>query len=152
MTQIALADNYIRRLSITSSLAAQAAEAEGVWPEKQQQGGEEDAFDTRPPVRYDTSTFAGRLNQKFARSWAGKFFDLEHRRTVLTAELRAGIVGFLTIVYIVAVNPSILAGELFFPSARHRKKTHCAAAHANDPPLPPTNPSPNRHRRPMQPR
>jgi hypothetical protein len=111
MAQLGLADNYIRRLSITSSLAAQAAEAEAqegvVWPEK---AGAEDVFDARPKIVYP-NTFKGRLNQRFARSWFGKFFDLEHRRTVLTDEMRAGLVGFLTICYIVAVNPAILAGE-----------------------------------------
>jgi xanthine/uracil/vitamin C permease (AzgA family) len=35
----------------------------------------------------------------------GKYFDIEGRNTYLTAEMRAGCVAFLTISYIIAVNP-----------------------------------------------
>lgn len=87
MAQIGLADNYIRRMSITSSLAAAGVGGGGaeVWPVE----GEE-------RVVYP-NTRVGRLNKRFARSRLGRFFDIEYRRTTLMAEMRAGLVGFLTV-------------------------------------------------------
>jgi len=88
MAQLGLADNYIRRMSITSSLAPSGTHA--VWPVG---GGD---GDTRPPVVY-APNFGGKMSKAFAASWFGRFFDLEHRRTTLVAEMRAGLVGFLTV-------------------------------------------------------
>eukprot|EP00775_Hariotina_reticulata_P011241 gene11241-11390_t len=92
MAQTAMAEFYVRRGSQTSSIISQVGP---VIPEKVEDGYGDD--------------FVGRLNRNFARSALGRFFDIEKRNTYLTAELRAGVVAFLTICYIIAVNPAILA-------------------------------------------
>ncbi|WIA31315.1 hypothetical protein OEZ86_002217 [Tetradesmus obliquus] len=91
MAQTALAEYYVRRASQTSSIAPPISKA------------------AREEYYYDESSFLGRMNKKFGQSKWGKYFDLEGRNTYLTAELRAGLVAFLTICYIIAVNPAILA-------------------------------------------
>ena len=91
MAQVALADNYVRRLSITSSLATGAAAHSGAGPAGDHWAGVGADGGAYP------DTVVGRVNRRFARSWFGRFFDIEHRRTTLTDELRAGFVGFLTV-------------------------------------------------------
>lgn len=93
MAQIGLADYYVRRAS-QSSLAS-GAKAPPTPEEVAEYAYTDDAF--------------GRLNKRFGKSRLGKYFDIEGRNTYLTAELRAGCVAFLTISYIIAVNPAILA-------------------------------------------
>ncbi|MBK8979330.1 MAG: NCS2 family permease [Planctomycetes bacterium] len=44
------------------------------------------------------------------RSWSQRTFDLERRGTTVRAELRGGAVTFLTMSYIVFVQPGVLAG------------------------------------------
>jgi AGZA family xanthine/uracil permease-like MFS transporter len=50
----------------------------------------------------------GRMNAWVNSSKAGRFFCMGERETCLTTELRAGIVTFLTMAYILAVNAQIL--------------------------------------------
>jgi hypothetical protein len=116
MAQIGLADNYIRRMSITSSLAAAAQGADGVWPEG-------DLGDGRAPVVYK-NTRMGRLSKRFAQSRLGRFFDIEHRRTTLTAEMRAGLVGFLT----VSCCWGFFRGRALLPDRQARPPTRALSA------------------------
>ena len=65
------------------------------------------------------------LNNRISRSKLGKFFELEGRKSTFTTEVKAGTVTFLTMAYILAVNPRILAdsggscvaadGDIFAP-------------------------------------
>lgn len=50
-----------------------------------------------------------RLNDRINKSWVGRYFKLEARKTCFTKEVRAGTATFLTMAYILAVNASILA-------------------------------------------
>eukprot|EP00804_Cyclotella_cryptica_P013216 CCRYP_007006-RA/>CCRYP_007006-RA protein AED:0.31 eAED:0.31 QI:219/0.75/0.6/1/0.75/0.6/5/178/607 len=66
-----------------------------------------------------------KLDARFNDSRAGKFFALEERGSKLSTELSAGTATFLTMAYILAVNPRILAesggpcvppdGDIFSP-------------------------------------
>eukprot|EP00536_Pseudo-nitzschia_multiseries_P016498 jgi/Psemu1/221494/e_gw1.1130.9.1 len=49
------------------------------------------------------------INTKVAESSVGKFFELEGRKSTLTTEIKAGTATFLTMAYILAINPRILA-------------------------------------------
>mmetsp|Transcript_23842 Transcript_23842/g.56168 ORF Transcript_23842/g.56168 Transcript_23842/m.56168 type:complete len:542 (-) Transcript_23842:186-1811(-) len=49
------------------------------------------------------------MNKKVGESGIGKFFELEERKSTLTTEIKAGTATFLTMAYILAVNPRILA-------------------------------------------
>mmetsp|Transcript_48534 Transcript_48534/g.49329 ORF Transcript_48534/g.49329 Transcript_48534/m.49329 type:complete len:565 (+) Transcript_48534:264-1958(+) len=49
------------------------------------------------------------LNARFSASKLGKMFELEERQSTLTTEIKAGTATFLTMAYILAVNPRILA-------------------------------------------
>lgn len=49
-----------------------------------------------------------RLNDRINKSWVGRYFKLEARKTCFTKEVRAGTATFLTMAYILAVNASIL--------------------------------------------
>ncbi len=49
------------------------------------------------------------LNEKVAASKVGSFFDLEARKSNFTTEIKAGTATFLTMAYILAVNPRLLA-------------------------------------------
>lgn len=49
------------------------------------------------------------LNSRVQSSFIGKFFELEARKTNFTTELTGGTATFLTMAYILAVNPMILA-------------------------------------------
>lgn len=44
-----------------------------------------------------------------ADSWFGRYFAIEARSSTFLGELRAGVVGFLTVAYILAVNAGILS-------------------------------------------
>ncbi|KAK9908098.1 hypothetical protein WJX75_002714 [Coccomyxa subellipsoidea] len=48
-------------------------------------------------------------NDHIGKSWVGKYFKLEERRSTFTQEIRAGTVTFLTTAYILAVNALILS-------------------------------------------
>lgn len=50
-----------------------------------------------------------KLNDRINKSWIGRYFKLEARKTCFTKEVRAGTATFLTMAYILAVNASILA-------------------------------------------
>jgi AGZA family xanthine/uracil permease-like MFS transporter len=66
-----------------------------------------------------------KLDVRFNNSRVGKFFALEERGSKLSTELNAGTATFLTMAYILAVNPRILAesggpcippdGDIFSP-------------------------------------
>ena len=47
------------------------------------------------------SSWADRLNARVADSRFGRFFELEKRNTTFLQELRAGVVCFLTVCYII---------------------------------------------------
>lgn len=49
-----------------------------------------------------------KLNQSFSESKLGKFFELGDRKSTLTTEIKAGTATFLTMAYILAINPRIL--------------------------------------------
>jgi AGZA family xanthine/uracil permease-like MFS transporter len=49
------------------------------------------------------------LNKKVNESAVGKFFELEARGSNLTTEFRGGLATFLTMAYILAVNPRLLS-------------------------------------------
>lgn len=53
--------------------------------------------------------FLDDLNTSVAESKIGKFFELEGRKSTLTTEIKAGTATFLTMAYILAINPRILA-------------------------------------------
>ena len=48
------------------------------------------------------------LNAAVQTSKIGKFFELEERKTSFTQEFQGGTATFLTMAYILAVNPMIL--------------------------------------------
>jgi AGZA family xanthine/uracil permease-like MFS transporter len=50
-----------------------------------------------------------KLNQRFGESKLGKFFELGDRKSTLTTEIKAGTATFLTMAYILAINPRILS-------------------------------------------
>mmetsp|Transcript_9492 Transcript_9492/g.23289 ORF Transcript_9492/g.23289 Transcript_9492/m.23289 type:complete len:539 (-) Transcript_9492:943-2559(-) len=63
-----------------------------------------------------------KLNETINGSFIGKFFELEERKTTFTTEIKAGTATFLTMAYILAVNPRIMAesgasceGDIFSP-------------------------------------
>ena len=66
-----------------------------------------------------------RLDERFSNSRAGKFFALDERGSKLSTEFAAASATFLTMAYILAVNPRILAdsggpcvppdGDIFSP-------------------------------------
>ncbi len=60
-------------------------------------------------------------------SFLDRFFDLEARGTTVATEVRAGVVTFLTMAYILFVNPQIL-GEAGMPAADVAVATALAAA------------------------
>lgn len=49
------------------------------------------------------------INEKVSASFIGKMFQLEERKTSFSVEFKAGTATFLTMAYILAVNPRILA-------------------------------------------
>ena len=49
------------------------------------------------------------LNAKVTDSKMGKMFELEERKSNFTTEIKAGTATFLTMAYILAVNPRILS-------------------------------------------
>ncbi|KAL4443804.1 hypothetical protein ABPG75_011541 [Micractinium tetrahymenae] len=49
-----------------------------------------------------------RLNSMVAESAVGRFFQVKERNTTFTQELRSGLVTFLTVAYILAVNANIV--------------------------------------------
>jgi len=49
------------------------------------------------------------FNEKVNGSFIGKFFELEDRKSTFSVEFKAGTATFLTMAYILAVNPRILA-------------------------------------------
>lgn len=54
-------------------------------------------------------TFIDSINEKVGASAVGKFFDLEGRKSTFTTEFKAATATFLTMAYILAVNPRLLA-------------------------------------------
>ena len=48
------------------------------------------------------------LNEKVQGSFVGKYFELDARKTKFTQEFQGGTATFLTMAYILAVNPMIL--------------------------------------------
>ncbi|GLJ36683.1 hypothetical protein SUGI_0738120 [Cryptomeria japonica] len=50
-----------------------------------------------------------KMNDKISKSFLGRYFKMEARKTCFTKEVRAGTATFLTMAYILAVNASILA-------------------------------------------
>ena len=50
-----------------------------------------------------------RIDEKFNNSTIGKFFEVEARGSKLSTEIGAGTASFLTMAYILAVNPRILS-------------------------------------------
>lgn len=52
-----------------------------------------------------------RLNNSVSKSFVGKYFKLEARKTCFTRELRAATATFLTMAYIITVNATILAAS-----------------------------------------
>eukprot|EP00197_Chlamydomonas_leiostraca_P014441 CAMPEP_0202858862 /NCGR_PEP_ID=MMETSP1391-20130828/1213_1 /ASSEMBLY_ACC=CAM_ASM_000867 /TAXON_ID=1034604 /ORGANISM="Chlamydomonas leiostraca, Strain SAG 11-49" /LENGTH=583 /DNA_ID=CAMNT_0049537827 /DNA_START=90 /DNA_END=1841 /DNA_ORIENTATION=+ len=48
------------------------------------------------------------LNQKVAKSWIGRYFEVNQRKSSFTTEFRAGTVTFLTMAYILAVEAGML--------------------------------------------
>jgi hypothetical protein len=75
MAQTALSDYYVRRSSVTSQVSLPPKDVSDYYP----------------------NTFIGRMNKNFAKSKLGAYFDIEGRNTCLSDELRAGVVGFLTV-------------------------------------------------------
>jgi AGZA family xanthine/uracil permease-like MFS transporter len=51
------------------------------------------------------------INQKVNDSRIGKYFELEARGTNLTTEFRGGLATFLTMAYILAINPRLLSSS-----------------------------------------
>lgn len=49
------------------------------------------------------------MNEKVAASKIGKYFELDERKSTLSTEIKAGTATFLTMAYILAINPRILA-------------------------------------------
>ncbi|KAF4348979.1 hypothetical protein F8388_010007 [Cannabis sativa] len=49
------------------------------------------------------------LNDTVSKSFIGKYFKLEARKSCFTTELRAGLATFLTMAYIITVNATIIA-------------------------------------------
>jgi AGZA family xanthine/uracil permease-like MFS transporter len=49
------------------------------------------------------------LNDMIQASPIGRFFELEERKTNFSTEFRGAVATFLTMAYILAVNPAILA-------------------------------------------
>ena len=49
------------------------------------------------------------INDAIQGSFIGKFFQLEERKTDFTTELKGALATFLTMAYILAVNPAILS-------------------------------------------
>ena len=49
------------------------------------------------------------LNTSVNKSFVGRYFEMEDRKTNFTTELRGAVATFLTMAYILAVNPRILA-------------------------------------------
>ena len=49
------------------------------------------------------------INKKVSESRIGKFFELDARKSTFTTEIKAGSATFLTMAYILAINPRILA-------------------------------------------
>ena len=49
------------------------------------------------------------LNEAVENSFIGRFFELKERNTSFTTEVRGATATFLTMAYILAVNPRILA-------------------------------------------
>eukprot|EP01018_Ginkgo_biloba_P022557 Gb_16518 [translate_table: standard] len=60
-------------------------------------------------LRQKWESMETKLNDKIKKSFIGRYFKLEARKTCFTRELRAGTATFLTMAYILAVNASILA-------------------------------------------
>jgi AGZA family xanthine/uracil permease-like MFS transporter len=52
-----------------------------------------------------------KTDEWFAGTRIAKFFELEERGSTLSIELGGAIVTFMTMAYILAVNPRILAGK-----------------------------------------
>ncbi|KAJ9513803.1 hypothetical protein QJQ45_020878 [Haematococcus lacustris] len=48
------------------------------------------------------------LNRALTRSWVGRYFEVEQRNSTFFQEVRAGVVCFLTVCYIIPVNSGIL--------------------------------------------
>lgn len=57
----------------------------------------------------EAETTISRINEKFNASYFGKYFELEARGSNLTTEFRGSVATFLTMAYILAVNPGILS-------------------------------------------
>jgi AGZA family xanthine/uracil permease-like MFS transporter len=55
------------------------------------------------------SSFLQKLNDGFRDSFAGKFFEIEKHQTTFCNELRGALATFMSMAYILAVNPRILA-------------------------------------------
>ena len=53
--------------------------------------------------------FIENMNEKVQSSFIGKYFQLEERGSSFTTELAGATATFLTMAYILAVNPRILA-------------------------------------------
>ncbi|KAL5544002.1 hypothetical protein UlMin_007786 [Ulmus minor] len=49
------------------------------------------------------------LNDRVSKSFLGKYFKLEARKSCFTKELRAGLATFLTMAYIITVNATVIA-------------------------------------------
>lgn len=49
------------------------------------------------------------INTKVSGSFIGKFFEFDERKTTLSTEIKAGTATFLTMAYILAINPRLLA-------------------------------------------
>jgi len=68
-----------------------------------------------------------RLNGTVNRSRVGKYFKMEQRGTTLTTEILAGLTTFITLAYILAINPAIIAdsGGTCHPCDTNNKPDGC---------------------------
>ena len=70
-----------------------------------------DAASSNAETQQASGGFTHRLNEAVIKSPVGRFFQMEERKTTFTTELRGATATFLTMAYILAVNPSILAAS-----------------------------------------
>lgn len=80
------------------------------------------------------SQFLQKVNDGFRDSFAGKFFEIEKRKTSFCNELRGALATFMSMAYILAVNPRILAdsggpctGDIYFPMSTRAVKKQSSA-------------------------
>jgi AGZA family xanthine/uracil permease-like MFS transporter len=55
------------------------------------------------------NNFAEKINNAVGGSFVGRFFEFENRQTTFLSELRGATATFMSMAYILAVNPRILS-------------------------------------------